>query len=310
MTTTVLARSSFPAGCWRLADPKISLASFASLLLGLCAAAAAGPIDWGWFALTFLAVFAIEIAKNASGEMFDFDSGADPAVAERDRSPFSGGKRVLVDRLLTRGQTIGIAAGAYAAAIALGSAIVFGRAPAVLVLGIVGLALAYEYQAPPLRLWYRGLGEAAVAIVYGPLICAGTYLVQRGRVPFDVWLVPVPLGLLVGAFLWINEIPDCEADRSAGKRTLVARLGRRGASRAFVAIVASSFVSLMLLPLAGLPRSVWLGGFATIPTAFAAVRLFRSYDSTHAIVPAQVATLIALVVLAVGVGVGLVWGAR
>jgi hypothetical protein len=43
--------------------------------------------------------------QNASGELYDHDSGTDRAVAPEDRSPFSGGKRVLADGLLTRAQT-------------------------------------------------------------------------------------------------------------------------------------------------------------------------------------------------------------
>jgi 1,4-dihydroxy-2-naphthoate octaprenyltransferase len=292
-------------GLWRLADPKISLASFASLVLGACAAAAAGPLDGGWLALTVLAVFAIEVAKNASGEVFDFDSGADLAVAERDRSPFSGGKRVLVDGLLSRGQTIRIAAAGYGIAIALGLGIALAREPGVLAFGAVGLLLAYGYHAPPLRLSYRGLGEVAVGIVYGPLICAGTYLVQRGSVPIEVWLLAIPLGLLVAAFLWVNEIPDSDSDRSVGKLTLVARMGRRRASRVFVALVALAFASLLALPMAGWPRTIWLGLAGAAPAFGAARALLGAYDSTSRIVPAQRATLISFVVLAIAMGLAI-----
>ena len=97
---------NFGLGLWRLADPKISLASMASLFLGACASAATGPLHWGWLAFTVLGIFCIEVAKNASGEIFDFDSGADPGVAPEHLTPFSGGKRVLVEALLTRSQTI------------------------------------------------------------------------------------------------------------------------------------------------------------------------------------------------------------
>lgn len=302
------APSDWLTGLWHLADPKISLASFASLFLGACAAGARGPVDWSWLTFTVLAVFAIEVAKNASGEVFDFDSGADLAVAERDRSPFSGGKRVLVDGLLSRAQTIGIAAAGYAVAIALGLVIALAREPGVLAFGAGGLILAYGYHAPPLRLSYRGLGEAAVAIVYGPLVCSGTYLVQRGSIPTEVWLLAIPLGLLVGAFLWINEIPDCDSDRRVNKLTLVARMGRRRASRAFVALVALAFATLVVLPLAGWPAWIWLGLVAVVPATVAATRLLRAYDSTSEIVPAQRATLIAFVVLALAMGLAILGG--
>jgi 1,4-dihydroxy-2-naphthoate octaprenyltransferase len=144
--------TKFARGFWRLADPKISLASAASMLLGASAAAAAGPLSAAWLATTALGIFAVEVAKNASGELFDWDSGTDLRVRPEDRSPFSGGKRVLVDGLLTRGQTRAIAIGGYLLAIVAGLAIARWREGGVLWLGVAGLALAFFYHAPPLRL--------------------------------------------------------------------------------------------------------------------------------------------------------------
>lgn len=296
---------NFAAGVWRLADPKVSLASMASILLGACAAASVGPLRWGWLALTVAGIFAIEVAKNASGEVFDFDSGADREVAPEDRSPFSGGKRVLVDHLLSRRQTGAIAAVGYALGIGAGLAIVAWREPRVLWIGVAGVGAAYLYHAPPLKLSYRGFGELAVAVCYGPLICGGTYLVQRGGVPGWVWLLSLPLGMLIGAFLWINEFPDFRADRAAGKRTLVVRLGRERASRAFAAILACAFGLLLFLPVAGVPRGVLVGLAGTLPAAAAARRLWTEYETTANVVPAQAWTLLAFLLYALGAGAGL-----
>ena len=295
------------AGLWRLADPKISLASFASMALGTAMAARDGELAWGWLALTVAGIFFIEVAKNASGELFDFDSGADLGVAPADRSPFSGGKRVLVDGLLTRAQTREIAAVTYASGAVAGLCIAAAREPRVLGLGLAGIALAYFYQAPPFKLAYRGLGEAAVALAYGPLVCAGTYLVQRGGVTTDVLLVSLPLGVLIAAFLWINEFPDYAADRAAGKRTLVVRLGPRRAARVFAVLVAAAFAVLALLPRWGLPGGVLLG-LAGLPFALAAAwRLLREPEVTARVVPAQAWALASFVLMATGTAVGLLW---
>src|SRR5688572_31723497 len=102
------------AGVFRVADPKITLASVASMIVGASVAAWQGAIDWAWLALTVLGIFFIEAAKNASGEIFDWDSGADQGLTEAERTPFSGGKRVLVDGLMTRRQTALMAAVFYA----------------------------------------------------------------------------------------------------------------------------------------------------------------------------------------------------
>jgi 1,4-dihydroxy-2-naphthoate polyprenyltransferase len=297
--------SSFRQGFWRLADPKVSLASFASLFLGSAAAAAAAPLYWGWLALTVVGIFAVEVAKNASGEVWDFDSGVDQAVAEQDRSPFSGGKRVLVDGLLGREQTWGIAIAGYALAIGAGCLIVLGREPAVLLPGICGLALAWFYHAPPLRLAYRGFGELAVAFAYGPLIAVGAFLVQRGTIDAALVLFSLALGLLIAAFLVANEFPDYRADLAAGKRNLVVRLGRAAAARLFALLL----LAALLLHAAGAwwLASAWpaLALLAGAPLCWAARRLALAHDDVPRVIPAQAAALLGFVLYALLCGAAL-----
>ncbi|MCU0803880.1 MAG: prenyltransferase [Burkholderiales bacterium] len=304
--SSVPDRLDFAAGFWRLADPKITLASMSSIFLGAAAAVHAGSRAWGWLALVAAGIFALEWAKNASGEVFDFDSGADQAVAPEDRSPFSGGKRVLVDGLLTTRQTWSIAIVGYAICIAAGLAIVALREPAVLWLGLGGVALAFFYHAPPLKLAYRGWGEGAVFAAYGPLVCAGTYLVMtQSFAPWVAWLA-VPLGILIAAFLWINEFPDYRADTQAGKRTLVVRLGRPRAARMFGWMMAFAFVFQIGSTAMGVPAGA-LGGLAAVfPAAAAARALLAHPEDTQRIVPAQAKTLLAFVLYALGAGIGLI----
>ncbi|MDX1579047.1 MAG: prenyltransferase [Gemmatimonadota bacterium] len=291
-------------GFWRIADPKITLASVAGLALGTCLAADAGPLSVPWLAITVLGIFAFEAAKNASGEIFDFDSGADRGVEAKDRSPFSGGKRVLVDGLLTRRQVGRIAAAFYGVGILSGLVIVVFREPAVLWFGLVGAGLAFAYHARPIALSYRGWGELAVGIAYGPLITVGTYLVQRGDTPFHVLAASLPLGLLVASFLWINEFPDAEADAAAGKRTWVVRLGKRRASRAFALLVAVAFFATAIQPLLGFDRGLWLG-LAGLPAGLAAARrLGADPHDTARTVPAQAWTLASFLLYAFGAGAG------
>ena len=54
--------TKFARGFWRLADPKISLASAAGILLGASSAAAGCPIALEWLLLSILGIFAVEVA--------------------------------------------------------------------------------------------------------------------------------------------------------------------------------------------------------------------------------------------------------
>lgn len=289
----------------RLADPKISLTSAASLYLGLAVAAAEGPVAWGWVGLTAAALFGFEVAKNAWGEVVDYDSGTDRRVDPADRTPFSGGKRVLVDGLLDRSGTLRIAAMAGIIGTLCGVTIVTLREPDALWIGLAGAALAWSYHGPPLRLAYRGWGEPAVALAYGPVIAAATCLVLTGRWSWTVIGLSLPLGLLVGAFLWVNEFPDCTADRRSGKRTLVVRLGRRRASRLVPVLYGGALALLLALPLAGWPAPVLLGTAFTLPAAAAARSVRRDPRGFHRHSPAQAAALAAFLLYAAGAGTGM-----
>jgi len=171
-------------GIARLADPKISLASMASISLGAAAAARDGWLHWEWLAITVLGIFAIEVAKNASGEIVDFGTGVDQSVAPEDRSPFSGGKRVLVDGLLTHGQTVAVAVVAYAIGIGVGLAISAERHPGVLILEGSGSAV------PPIR-WDAGI---LVVPASAPPEYLGGYLGPYRLLRSDLAVVTMAVG--------------------------------------------------------------------------------------------------------------------
>jgi 1,4-dihydroxy-2-naphthoate polyprenyltransferase len=276
-----------------------------SMFLGACAAASLGPIDPFWLAATVAGIFLVEVGKNASGEVFDF--ATDAAVRKEDRSPFSGGKRVLVDGLLTRRQTWAIAVAGFGGGVAIGLYIAAVREPGILFIGLAGVGCAYFYNGRPLRLAYRGWGELAVGACYGPLIFAGTVLVQRHEVPWTLLAISLPLGLLIAAFLWVCEFPDYEADRSAGKRNLVVRLGRRRASLVFPLLFAAAAAVVAVANLLGAPRGIALGLIFLAPASIAAITLGRFPENTPRIIPAQAWTLMAFLAYSVGAGWGLLF---
>ena len=300
-----MAGKNFWRGFWSLADPKISLASFAGLWLGACAAAADQGLYWGWLAITVLGVFCVEVAKNASGEIVDYDSGADLAVSEQERTPFSGGKRVLVDGLLSRSQTWAIALLFYLAAIVIGLLLVWLRDPRIIAFGLIGMALAWYYHGGSLRLAYRGLGELAVALAYGPLVVCGTYFVQTGHLSAPLLHLSGALGVHIAAFLWINEFPDLRADQANGKRNLVVRLGRERAAFAYVVILATAYSWLALTVMAYPASSGYLWGLAGAPLAvFSAWRLLHNVENIPNLVAAQAACLGGFVSMAFASGLG------
>lgn len=309
---TTKPRSSTPRGAgiatglWRLADPKISITSAASMLIGASIAARDGELSWPWLAVTALAMFCVEVAKNAWGDIFDYNSGTDQAVRTEDRTDFSGGKRVLVDELLTRQQTWAIAVGFAVVGLALGALVVFLREPLAFWIGLLGFLLGWSYHGPPLQFAYHGLGELDVVICYGPLIALATYLIQTHAMSVDVSWLALPLGVLIAAFLWVNEFPDYEADLGAGKNNLIVRLGKHRASRVLPGLYVASFILLCLCPLiTELPWSVCLGLIAAVPATYATYWCWRLPTSFHRCRAVQPAALIAFVLYSIATSIGL-----
>ena len=301
--------NQFKIGFWRLADPKISITSAASMAIGAALAARDNSFSWAWIAVMGLAMFCMEVAKNAWGDVFDYDSGTDLAVKPEDRTNFSGGKRVLVDNILTRQQTWAIAAVFGGAGLVLGAMMVLLREPSLFWLGTIALLLGWSYHGPPLRLAYRGLGELDVVLCYGPMIALATYALLTHQYHVDVIWASVPLGLFIAAFLWFNEFPDYEADRGAGKNNLLVKLGKRRASRLLpVNYLAALIVLGLAVKLGSLHALALLGFIGAIPAAVAVWWAWQDPETFYRHRPAQAFSLLAFVLLSAGISTGIVLG--
>jgi chlorophyll synthase len=120
----------------------------------------------------------------------------------------------------------------------------------VLASAAVGLALAWAYSAPPLRLKRNGWwGNAACGFSYEGLAwVTGCAAMLGGALPS--WPV---LGLAflysVGAhgIMTLNDFKAISGDRQMGIRSLPVMLGARGAARAACAIMAAPQVIVVLL---------------------------------------------------------------
>ena len=121
------------SGVYRLADPKIMLASLVPFLSGTAIAHREGAgVPLLLLIAALAALFGVEVGKNAVNDLFDFRSGADLGVRPEERTPFSGGKRVLVDGLLTERQVVASAVGGFAFALLFGSYVAISRDPRLL----------------------------------------------------------------------------------------------------------------------------------------------------------------------------------
>ncbi len=264
-------------GFWQVADPKIWVASTIPMAVGgALAYSHTGAFSWYWFLVGVAGVYCIEIGKNAANDLVDYRSGVDLFVAPDKITPFSGGKRSIVDGNLTLNEAAVITILMLAAGTAVGVYIGLLREPAILIIGTTGLFFSAAYSLPPFRLAYRGLGEIVVGITFGPLIVSGTYLVQVHSLPPVVFLASLPIGFLIANVLWINQYPDYEADRQGGKLNWVVRLGKFKGLTVYKLLFAAAFASILVLSVYT-RNPFWLLTCLAAPLVLEAVRVAATF---------------------------------
>lgn len=263
-------------------------ATFVPVLLGILIATAEGAFDLLAAVLTVVGAAAVHLGLNVANDVFDTLSGADELNVNPTK--FSGGSRVIQYGLVSlRGMTL-LSAVCYAIGVVVGLALLATRGSlALLVIGSLGIAVSVFYTAPPVRLVYRGLGEVAVGLGFGPLMLLGAYVVQtRGEISAGAALASLPVAILVALILYVNEIPDRRADAAAGKRTLPTRWGPEAVLRGYAIAASAAFLSVaagVLLGLLPLPALLVLLGIPLALRVHADLR--RAYDRPYELMPAM-----------------------
>jgi 1,4-dihydroxy-2-naphthoate octaprenyltransferase len=255
------------------------------VLLGIAVAARNGAFD-PWLALlTIIGAALAHLAINVSNDIFDTLSGADEANVNP--TPFSGGSRILLYDLLSLRQLIALDATLFAAAAAIGMVLVWATNSATLLaIGLAGIGLGLAYTAPPVKLVYRGLGEIAVALGFGPIMLLGAYVVQTGSLSWEAVIASVPVAILVALILYVNEIPDRAGDAAAGKRTLPVRLAPPAVLRIYLVSAALAFGVVLDGVAAGILPVATLVALVAAPLVWQVYRgLERFYTQPYALMP-------------------------
>jgi chlorophyll synthase len=136
---------------------------------------------------------------------------------------------------------------------------------------IVGLALAWAYSAPPLRLKRNGWwGNAACAACYESLPWfTGAALLTLALPDPRIVLVAALYGVGAHGIMTLNDFKSIEGDRLTGVGSLPVRLGVRGAARTACAF--------MLVPQAGVSALLATWGQPWHATAVAALVLGQAW---------------------------------
>jgi 1,4-dihydroxy-2-naphthoate octaprenyltransferase len=237
------------------------------VLLGIAVAASHGAFTWWTALLTVVGASFAHLAINVSNDVFDTLSGADDANTTP--TQFSGGSRVAIYDLVTVKGLARLSAGLFGAAAAIGLLLVAVTGSMLLLwIGIAGILVGLAYTAPPLKLVYRGLGEFAVAIGFGPIMLLGAYVVQTGRLALEPMLLSIVPGILIALILFVNEIPDRRSDAEAGKRTLPTRFAPDVIRTAYLVLAIGAFALIVAGVIGGVLPWPTLISLAALPIVF------------------------------------------
>ncbi len=242
--------------------------------------------------LAIVGITAAHLANNLMNDLFDTRSGGD--TDSYPRALYA--PHPILSGLVTGRQLVAAILLANAVDLAALVVLALRQGWPIVVFALAGFALSVAYTAPPFRLKRRGLGEADVLVVWGPLMVGGTYFAATGELPWQVVLASLPYGLLCTAVLMGKHIDKIPYDAPSGTRTLPVLLGEPAARTVTRALMAGYYVLVLvsvvvgalpwpaLVTLAALPALVtawrWLGrprpeepppGFPVWPLWFAAI---------------------------------------
>ena len=281
---------------WEAARPRTLPAAVAPVLVGT---AAAGRFLPGRFALALLVALLLQVGVNYANDYFDGVGGVDTAARVGPRRAVAAG--LVSPAAMKRAMLL-----AFAAAGVAGLTLALIVDPRLLLLGVLCLAAAVGYSGGPKPYASAGMGELFVFVFFGLVATIGSAYAQAGQVPLSAVVAAVPVGLLAGAILVVNNLRDIGTDAAAGKRTLAVRLGEGGTLGLFTALVAGAFA---LVPVVALTagNAGPLAALLAVPLGVGTVRGVRAAAAPPELIACLGATarleLVVAVLLAVGLWV-------
>jgi 1,4-dihydroxy-2-naphthoate octaprenyltransferase len=251
------------------ARPRTLPAAIAPVLVGTALAGFGHVFHPLRFIAALIGAIFIQVGTNLSNDYSDARRGADT----EDRL---GPVRVTAGGLLPPSSVLRATYISFGVAVLAGIYLIAVAGWQLLLVGAASILAGVLYTGGPRPYGYEGLGEVFVFLFFGLVAVVGSYYVQRRALPWEAFVLAVPVGLLIAAILVVNNVRDIDTDRRAGKRTLAVRMGRARTRMLFSAMLAAAFVTSWVPWFAGaLPAWLLLTALA-VPLAVPVERTVRT----------------------------------
>ncbi|MCA8942000.1 MAG: UbiA family prenyltransferase [Planctomycetes bacterium] len=193
--------------------------------------------------------------------------------------------------------------------------IAIGGMPA-LVIGAIGVVASLGYACGPRPYARTGLADPIFLLMFGTVAVAGSYYVQAAAsrasfgwadMPWEAFVLGLPVGCVVTAVLVIDDIRDRSFDSRKGWNTTAVRFGLRGSRAEWCALLFGAYA---------LPVWFWVGlglgsavllPWLTLPFAWSIGRAVCRHDTEQALLRmtprTSMLSLIHATLLALGIAV-------
>ena len=280
--------------------------ALSNTIIGSCLAAADDKFRWSVFGLAALTTVLLQIMSNMANDYGDFVNGKD--TAER-----IGPKRMVQSGEITPKTMLrGIIAIGLLCAVSGVSLIIIGTegipVANMLLFGLLGLAAiaaAIKYTVGKNPYGYRGLGDIFVFIFFGLVGVVGTYFLHTQMFRWDILLPASAIGLLSTGVLNMNNMRDYEADKNAGKTTIVVTMGVKKAAYYHLFLVEGAALLAVIYTLLNY-HSIWQWLFVlSFPILFLNLKTVFTYKNALELYPELPRLSMASLVFALTFGIGL-----
>jgi 1,4-dihydroxy-2-naphthoate octaprenyltransferase len=282
--------------------PQFLLLSVVLAFLGISIAWYDGYFHLGYALLTFLGLLLCHISVNVLNDYFDYESGID---LETKRTPFSGGSGILPTARLKPRQVLWLGVGSLILAVPIGIYFVATRGWDLLPLLIVGALCAVLYTPLITRL---GFPEWAPGAGMGTLPILGAYFIQTTAYTIPAVIAAIPSGILVHNLLLLNEFPDVEADKKAGRRTMPILIGKTRTWMVYSALTVLVYLWIIGWVIAGKMPLFALIALLTLPLAIKAIIGGQKHEDMSQLVPAMANNVMVVLLTQFLLGIGYILG--
>lgn len=237
--------------------------------------------SWLTLLLTVFTVIPVHGAGNVVNTYFDFVKGIDNRKSD---------DRTLVDHILTTDEVVSFGALLYLVGCACFVPLAILSPARMEHLALVyfgGLSSSFLYTGG-IGLKYIALGDILVLVIFGPVSVVFSFLVQTGRVDWQIIYYAIPLALNTEAILHSNNTRDLETDSKAEIVTLAILIGKTASHLLYAFLL---FTPYIMFVVASVRCSLWfLVPLLTLPRAFEIERRFQCPETMRS-VPRQTARL-------------------